>query len=98
MAERRIALPGSERTRLEGARVVGVFNPDERFTVTVVLKPSSPVPPPAGRFLSRSEFAARHGASPAAMATVRRFAQEHGLSIISENAAARTMELAASSA
>jgi len=94
MSEPRIALAGSERVKVEGGKILGDANPDQRFTVTVVLKPSTPVTIRAKRVLSHAEFTASHGAPASAIAAVRQFAQEHGLTVISDSAAKRTVELA----
>lgn len=96
MPKPRVTLPGSERSHLEGARVVGRVSPDERMTVTLVLKPAAPVTPEPGRFLSPAEFAARHGAPREAINIIRQFANDHGLTILDENAVKRTVRLSGS--
>src|SRR6202034_407924 len=44
-------------------------------------------------YLTREEFAARHGADPADLAAVRTFAQAQGLLVVLEHAARRTVVL-----
>jgi kumamolisin len=46
-----------------------------------------------GGYLTREEFAARHGAEPRDLAAVRAFATAHGLAVVEENAARRTVVL-----
>jgi len=46
MAEDRVVLPGSERHALKDAKILGKVDPEERFVVTVVLKPGNPVQTP----------------------------------------------------
>jgi kumamolisin len=43
--------------------------------------------------MSREEFAQEHGADPADLAKVRKFATAHGLTVVEENAARRTVVL-----
>jgi len=100
-------LKGSERTPLAGARSIGKADPNERLEVTVLLRHRAadqlrehvaklaagdrPVGP-----LSREEFARRHGAAPADFDAVRRFAQAHGLAVVHEDVASRTLVLSGS--
>lgn len=93
MAQPRVILEGSERHPLKDVKILGKVNPDERFTVTVVLKPGSPVQAPRGRVLSREELVAKHGAPSAAWDAVRRFAHENGLAVVDEHPADRTVHL-----
>jgi kumamolisin len=97
-------LIGSERIPLPGARAVGKADPAERFEVSLILNRRSahsfeqhmtklragvrPAQP-----LKREEFAAKFGAEPSAFAAVRRFAGQHGLSVVREDAARRTVAL-----
>jgi len=75
--EKRMDLPGSERTLLPGSRKIGPCDPQEQIQVTVFLRRgSSPkqfpdvkklgqVLPAQRHHLSRAQFASRHGARPA---------------------------------
>ena len=75
--EKRIDLPGSERTLLPGSSKIGPCDPQEQIQVTVFLRRgSSPkqfpdvkklgqVLPAQRHHLSRAQFASRHGARPA---------------------------------
>lgn len=91
-------LPGSFRSSLREARALGRPRPDERVEVTLLLRrrtDRAPYPdvPVTGGFLSREEFAARHGAHPDDLETVRRFAAGAGLQVLAESVGARTMRL-----
>ena len=98
-----IPLRGSERVAMPGARIVAPADPTERLEVTLLLRRraceelrthaaqlaagSAPAP------LTREEFAARHGADAADFAAVRAFAAAHGLTVVLEHAARRTVIL-----
>jgi kumamolisin len=97
-------LTGSERQPMRGARAVGKADPAERFEVSVLLRfrghqaLSDRVAELArghrpDRHLSREEFAQQHGADPADIAKVRQFATSHGLTVVEEDAARRTVVL-----
>jgi kumamolisin len=89
---------------MRGARSVGKADPSERLEVSVVLrhrqsdvlkdrvaklaKGEQP-----GRHLSREEFAQQFGADPADITAVRQFANAHGLVVVEEDAARRTVVL-----
>jgi kumamolisin len=99
-----IVLTGSERVAMRGARVVAPADPTERLDVTVLVrrraaaelharaaqlasgKASTP-------YLTREEFAARHGADATDLAAVRAFAAAQGLKVVLEHAARRTVVL-----
>lgn len=97
-------LKGSERTALPDARVIGPADQHERLEVTVVLRAQAPGVlkehlsrlargDRSGGPLSRAAFAAAHGASAADLAAVKAFAHTHGLSVVQEHAARRTIVL-----
>jgi len=97
-------LGGSERAPLAGARDVGPADRDERLQVTVLLRRRNAAEL-AGRLgalhagdnsagsLSRGDFAASYGADPADACAVASFAQDHALTVASENLARRTVIL-----
>jgi kumamolisin len=97
-------LTGSERQPMRGARAVGKADPSERLEVSVLLRfresdalkdrvaQLAKGERPA-RHLSREEFAQQHGADPADIAKVRQFASAHGLTVVEEDAARRTVVL-----
>jgi kumamolisin len=99
-----IPLKGSERTALRGARSLKPADPTERLDVTILLRRRAhqefatrvaeiATGRAPGRFLSRDEFAKRHGADPADIAAVRAFAAAHGLAVEQEDAPRRTVVL-----
>jgi kumamolisin len=103
-SEKRIAIRGSERSPLPGARRVGPADPGELVQVTVVVRrrPSSRGPaleemgrllPQERRHPSREEFAAVHGADPEDLARIEEFAHNHGLSVVESSAARRSVVL-----
>jgi kumamolisin len=104
-----ISLKGSNRTALAGARRVAPTDPAERMEVTVLVRRSaaeamrSRVSAMAAGdrsqgFMSRRDFARVHGAAPADLALVRKFAGSHGISVAQENAARRTVMLSGTAA
>jgi kumamolisin len=98
-----IALTGSERVAMPGARVVAPADPTERLEVTVLVRRRSAAELHAraaqlaagqgAPFLTREEFATRHGADAADLAAVRAFAAAQGLVVVLEHAARRTVVL-----
>jgi kumamolisin len=99
-----IALIGSEREAIGGARSVAPANPDERLEVTVLVRrrarqelAARAADICAGRartpWLSREEFARRHGADDADLGAIRAFASSHGLQVVLSHAARRTVIL-----
>jgi kumamolisin len=100
-------LPGSERSILSGARQIGPIDQNEPIEVSVYLKSRSQYNPIAqleGQFplerqyLSRSDFAAKYGADPAAIAQVKAFAQEYNLTIVEVDPARRVVVLSGTGA
>jgi len=98
-----ISLKGSERAAVPGARTIGPAEPTERLQVTMLLRRRAQhdfaarvAAIASGRahpFLSRDEFAQRHGAEAADLAAVRAFAGARGLAVEQEDAARRTVML-----
>ncbi|HTB68231.1 MAG TPA: S53 family peptidase [Steroidobacteraceae bacterium] len=102
MATRR--LTGSERSALPNARALGPADQHERLEVSVIVRPQARevLEAQVARLaradrsdgpLSREDFAAAHGASATDLAAVKAFAQLHGLSVVQEHAARRTVVL-----
>jgi kumamolisin len=99
-----ISLEGSERVAMPGARVVAPAEPTERLEVTLLVRRraraelanraaalnAGSVPT---AFFGREEFASRYGADPADLAAVRAFAAAHGLAVVQEHAARRSVVL-----
>src|ERR1700734_3717705 len=99
-----VELSGSERAAMPGARVVAPADPTERLEVTVLVgrRAASELRARAAQlaaryastpYLTREEFAARHGADAGDLAAVRAFATAHGLVVVLEHAARRTVVL-----
>ncbi|HET6414616.1 MAG TPA: S53 family peptidase [Anaeromyxobacter sp.] len=100
----RYSLRGSERTAAPGAVASGRADPGERLEVTVILRRRG-ASALAARVrqlasgdrsrepMSREEFARQHGAAPADLARVKRFARAHGLVVVEEDAPRRTVIL-----
>jgi kumamolisin len=101
----RVVLRGSQKAPVPGARPAGRIDPDERFEVTVRVRPRqslarsgdlkdlASIPPKERHPLTREEFAARFGASPEDMDRVEEFADQHGLDIVRRNPGQRTLRL-----
>ena len=97
-------LIGSERQPMRGARSVGKADPAERLEVSVILRhrasdalkgrvASLATGERPDRHLSREAFAQQFGADPADIAAVKKFAGAHGLAVVEEDAARRTVVL-----
>jgi kumamolisin len=104
-----IPLKGSERTAMRGARELAPTDPTERLEVTILVRRRARQDLAArvaacassraeSSYLSRDEFAKRHGAEPADLAAVRAFAAAHGLAVEQEDAARRTVVLSGTAA
>jgi kumamolisin len=99
-----IPLKGSERAAEPGARAIGPAEPTERLNVTLLVRRRARQDFAArvaaiasrrspGPFLSRDEFAKRHGAEASDLTAVRAFAAARGLAVEQEDAARRTVVL-----
>ncbi len=98
---RLVALPGTERDPVPGARAIGPTPPDESLRVSIHLRPRAELPDPAllGAVpvdarpapLTREQFAERYGASDEDIAAVRQFAAAAGLHVVEEHVARRTV-------
>ncbi|MFN2461391.1 MAG: protease pro-enzyme activation domain-containing protein [Candidatus Velthaea sp.] len=97
----RVSVPGTERRAPAGAVAVGPADPNERTSVTIVVRPRTAswdeaaalaaLPPARRHYLTREEFAERHGADPADLMGVERFALDAGLLVIEASAARRSV-------
>jgi kumamolisin len=102
----KVDLARSERAPVPGAREIGAADPNECMQVTVVVRHRSApdalpdaaelgaLLPADRQHMEREDFAAVHGASPDDLAKVRAFAVEHGLQVVSESVARRSVVLA----
>jgi kumamolisin len=99
-----LALAGSDRAPLPGAREIGPANPNETVDVTIRLRSRAgkkPIvnpeefrkPVESRKLYSRQKYAQEHGADPADIARVEKFAQEHNLKVKEKSAARRTVIL-----
>ncbi len=99
-----IALKGSNRQALPGARTLAPTDAAERLEVSVLVRRraaaamrSRVTSMAAGNrtqpYMSREEFATAHGADAADLAAVRKFAVGQGLAVLLEHAARRTVIL-----
>ena len=88
-AKAKRAVPGSMRSPLPQARLVGPVDPNERISVTLVLRRRSVTGETSTRMaagarvqpLAREQFAEAHGASAEDVAAVEAFAHDHGLNV-----------------
>lgn len=102
-----IALKGSERTAVPGARLLSAADPAERMEVSVIVRRrgrqnlqarvAALASATRGHdYLTREEFAGQHGADASDLAAVRAFAAAKGLALVLEHAARRTVVLSGS--
>ncbi len=103
--QNRVELKGSTKVALSGARDIGPADANEQIEVSVLLRRGSEkgtfpaveemgAQLPAERtYLSREEFARKHGATADDLKKVSDFAAEHGLRVVSEEPARRVMKL-----
>ena len=99
-----VPISGSERRARPGAREAGAPDPNERISVSVLLRPRKPLTDLASgphlganvkerRYLSREEFAAQYGANPDDVAKVEAFAHDNNLTVVEASLARRTVVL-----
>jgi kumamolisin len=97
-------LPGSERAVAEGSKVVGGCDPSEAIEVVVVLRRQDEqqfqqlmqkieAGDADAKPLSREALAKQFGASAEDIAKLKAFAAQHGLKVVRDDAAARTVVL-----
>jgi kumamolisin len=92
-----VVLPGSRRRLLPGSRLIGHCNPNQRVELTLKLRRKKELPPLQGRPtapISRAEAAAAYGASPTDIDRVRAVMKAHGLEVLRDDPATRTVEVA----
>jgi kumamolisin len=97
--EKRVALPGSERKPVAGAKETGPVATDEVVQVTVVLKrrhSEAVNPQPGGPKHTRTEFGVIHGADLNDVAMVTKFAHQHGLAVAHRHPESRSIGLTGS--
>ena len=96
MAETHVAVTGSKRVSLPGARALGRANPHTTIEVSLKLRRKNELPDLTGRpsaTLSREELAEKYGASDDDIDKVVQAFQKFGLKRVEANAATRTVRL-----
>jgi kumamolisin len=96
-----VPISGSKKEPLPGARIIAPAAADERLEVTVRLRPRSKLPDAeemlkAGarvQQLAHDEYEDRYGANPSDLQRIRKFADEHDLSVVQESPARRAVVL-----
>ncbi len=93
----KVPVSGSDRAPVAGASRIGDADPQQRVSVTVVLRPrrggSAAAKAKPGEHLTSAQLAEQRGADPADVERVRAFAAAHGLKVDEVNAAARSVSL-----
>ncbi|MEO8724545.1 MAG: protease pro-enzyme activation domain-containing protein [Acidobacteriaceae bacterium] len=93
----KVALQGSEREPMQGAKMVGPADPNKQMEVSVILRRRQALnlDELGGRTLSPDEFAKTYGADPADIKRMHDFAAAHHLKVASHKneIATRTMKL-----
>ncbi len=102
----RHVVPGSERTAPARSRIIGEIGPNDLLTITMrVRRPAasgelreqtmelSRRAPRERTYLTRTQFAAKHGADLADLAKITAFAHEHGLTVVESSRAKRSVKL-----
>jgi kumamolisin len=83
-------ISGSERKPVRGARLIHNSHPDQTIEVSIRLRPKSEakhkelrsaLEDPGFKHLSRAEYENAHGADPADLNQIKKFAQEFGLKV-----------------
>ena len=95
----KVALKGSDRTPLPGARPIGRTDPHQLIEISVILRHRKALETASktGEFLTHQEFAGKFGADPAHVDMVRKFAEENNLQMLErgDEVLRRTVILAA---
>ncbi len=92
--EKRFTLRESHRAAVAGARPAGAVPNDEIIHASVVLRRrSSSTGAGKQRRMSREAYGAAHGADPAALDAVEKFAHQFGLSVAERHAERRLIVL-----
>jgi kumamolisin len=83
-------ISGSERQPVRGARLIHNSHPDQTIEVSIRLRPKSEVKhrelgaaleKPGFKQMSRADYEHAHGADPADLNQIKKFAQEYGLKV-----------------
>jgi kumamolisin len=99
---RKVALKGSERALLPGARAIGPTDPHQLIEISMILKHRQPLESvrATGKFMNHSEFAAQFGADPAHVDMIKKFAEENRLQVLErgDEVMRRTLTMAGTAA
>jgi kumamolisin len=93
VSKNRVPLQGSERSVAQNATSIGATNPDEMVEVTVRLRSKDPSKATMTTRVSREDYAKACGASEDDIHRVQQFARDHNLTVVSSNAAHRSVIL-----
>jgi len=103
--EKRVAIPGSNRRPLPGAKAVGPADPGQRIEITIQLRRRNgdelektirrlaEQKPSERNYLSRADLTNVAGANPDDIPKIEAFAHEHGLSVTEVSIPRRTVKL-----
>jgi kumamolisin len=101
-AAKKVAIPGSQKIPLPGAKAIAPAPSDERLEVTIRLRPKTPLPD-AREMLALSEtpipilthdqYEKKYGSLEADIALIRKFARAHNLIVVRESPARRSVML-----
>ena len=94
MATERVAVRGSERKMAPGSSMIGVADPYEEVSITVVIRRrTQTLPRPGSRPVPRNKFAELYGGDPADMELIEQFATDHDLTVGDVDLARRSIQL-----
>jgi len=97
-----VAIPGSKKVPFRNAQAIGPAPADERLEVTLRLRARSALPKAQDLLkpssvplqqLTHAEFEDRHGADPADIERIRKFAEDHKLTVVRADPARRSVML-----
>ena len=82
MSTERVAVRGSERIAPPDSNAIGVADPNDDVSVTIVVRRrTKELPAPGSRPISRHQFAELYGADPADVEQIEQFAAEYDLTV-----------------
>jgi kumamolisin len=99
-SKKMVKIPGSEKRTYRNARVIAPASSDERLEVTLRLRPKTPLPKAQDmlklskaplKTLTHNQYEKLYGAGEKDLALVKKFAEEHNLSVVRESPARRTV-------
>ena len=101
-ATKKVAIPGSQKIPLPGAKAIATAPRDERLEVTVRLRPKIPLPDAREMLalsatptpiLTHDQYEKMYGSLEADIALIRKFAKANNLIVVRESAARRSVML-----